>query len=192
MGCFMCPYYPKHKKGSKTLSNIIADWGEVKIYDKIPFKVAHTTHEFKYDYRSTRATFYSSSLSPELLLKRLNFDKPEFEEHHQQTIKLVNRSKRWASIKDLSLQTQWGTLILYDNIKGKAWNTVEPETRLSLIPLIKIELLKAFDGGFYFDTFNDFNIMVTEDDIVLVGWDNLKPIEPNKTFEDYYPWSWLI
>ncbi len=174
------------------MGNVIADWGEVKIYDSIPYKIGHTTHDFRYSFRSSRATFYTLESHPQYILKKLNFNKPEFQQGHEILLKAFNRSKKWARIYGLEFDNQFSPFIVYERVEKTKWKDLQEDQKFDLIHQLKVELMRAFDLGWYFYSLTDFNIRIDKGKLILLGWDNLKPIETNKTFEDYYSWSWLI
>ena len=60
------------------MSGLEADWGEVKVYKQIPFKIMNVTVAFNYSFRSSNASYYLCETYPEYIIKRLNFHKPGF------------------------------------------------------------------------------------------------------------------
>ena len=174
-------------------NNLEADWGEVVVYKQIPFTYQNISHPFSYSFRSSRASYYLNAELPNLLLKRLNFDKPEFKKHWQDIGTLLKQNVRWASLKGVDFDSEWSPALLYENVKIKRIKEIEDiNERVDYLNQCKIQLLKLYDYGYYFKGFDEYNISVANDKLKIIGWDSICPVEVNKTFKDYYPWVWVL
>ena len=175
------------------MSNLEADWGEVKVYKQITIKLQNIFIPFNYSFRSSRASFYESDDKPQYIIKRLNFKKPEFKKHIKAIKDLVNKNKMFAELRLHNFGPhEAAPYLLYEKINGIDFSALNKEEKLKSMSLIKAELIKLYDGGFYFKDIDNFNIVKVSDDIRIIGWDSIVPIEDNQTFLSCYPWAWVV
>ena len=174
------------------MSNLEADWGEVKVYKDIPFKQRGIVSVFKYAFRSTRASFYLNEFEPTLILKRLNFKKPRFEENFKKVRGLLHKNPFFISLHGVDFLSEWAPCVLYEKIEFQEWDTLDSIDKIPHIKQLKTQFTFLFDAGFYFKDFDEYNIVIKGGEVIILGWDSIVPIEPNKNFRDYYPWCWMV
>jgi len=174
-------------------NNLEAHWGEVVVYKQIPFAYQNITHPFSYSFRSSRASFYLNADLPQLILKKLNFPKPGFQDNWKGILAFLKQNINWASIVAVDFDSTWAPCVLYEQVQIKRLKDVEElEKRFHLLNKIKFQLLRLYDAGYYFKDFDEYNITVHNDKVKIMGWDSIEAVEPNKTFKNYYPWVWVL
>ena len=174
------------------MSNLEADWGEVKVYKQIPMKVRNVSAAFDYSFRSSNASFYLCEAHPEYIVKHLNFDKPGFVKNYGAIKALLKGNKTFIPLKAVDFKSNWAPALMYEKAKGEQWKRIAKEERLDYMLQLKTQLRMLFDNGYYFKNLNNFNLMVDNDKLQVLGWDNITPIETNQNFLDCYPWAWII
>lgn len=174
------------------MSGLEADWGEVKVYKQIPFKIMNVTVAFDYSFRSSNASYYLCETYPEYIVKRLNFDKPGFIDNVGKIKELVKNNQRFIELKATDFKSNWAPALLYKRASGEQWEALSKPEKLTHMVELKIELLMLYDNGYYFKGLNNFNLMVDNGELRILGWDSIQPLKTNQNFLDCYPWAWII
>ena len=173
-------------------NNIEADWGEVKVYTQIPFTYQNISHPFNYSTRSSRASFYLNGDLPNLILKRLNFPKPEFFQNFKEIQTITKQNVSWAQVLGLKENTNWGSCILYEKLEIIRYQELEDIEKFQVIKQLKKQLIVLFDTGFWFKGLDEYNLNVEEGRLKIMGWDSIQRVRVNQTFRELYPWLWVI
>ena len=173
-------------------NNLEADWGEVKVFTQIPFKYQNINYPFTYSFRSSRASFYLNEDLPDLLLKRLNFPKPEFFQSFKEIQSVTKQNIRWAQVMGLKENTDWGSCVLYEKLAISRYQELEDIEKFQAIKQLKKQLIALFDAGFWFKDLDEYNLTIVDSHLKIMGWDGIQRVRVNQTFKDCYPWMWVI
>jgi hypothetical protein len=146
---------------------------------------------FKHIKRQNKGVIYRSVDSTRMVKKCIVYREEFFDElpvikEVLQDLSCFLHLYDWADKKEKMYMTEW-----VNDIKPlKVFNI---ENKIELLKKIEGDLYILFDEGFYWEGNWEEDILITPDNhIRICDLDSIKPIWINSTFEQHYPWHWII